>query len=313
MVAFESSTPPARSTSRFQMKFWGVRGSIPTPGASTVKYGGNTSCIEVRVAGQIIILDAGTGLRLLGQELLAEFGDQPLDLTMLLTHTHWDHIQGLPFFLPVYKPNNQLRILGYEGARVGLQTVLNSQMESPFFPIGLQEVPANVRIEELKEWEFDLKGVRVQATYACHPGACVGYRLSAAGHSIAFFPDNELPVPEELARSTGRLRGQGAAIETVRPRLAKFVQGADALVMDSQYDCEEYQEHIGWGHGCLDRVVSLALEAQVKQLYLFHHDPNHDDAAVDHMVAHARKLAAAAASNLQVHAAREGLTVPICG
>ena len=160
-----------------RVKFWGVRGSIPTPGPTTVEYGGNTSCVEVRADGQIIILDAGTGLRLLGRQLVAEFDTQPLDLTLLLTHTHWDHIQGLPFFLPVYKPQNHLRILGYEGARHGLEVVLAGQMESPFFPIGLREVPANVHIEELKEMNFSVGPVRVQAAFANHPGICVGYRL----------------------------------------------------------------------------------------------------------------------------------------
>src|SRR5438552_307188 len=145
------------------LKFWGVRGSIPTPGPGTVRYGGNTSCVEVRADGQIIILDAGTGLRLLGRELVAEFDNQPLDLTLLLTHTHWDHIQGLPFFLPVYKPQNQLRILGLEGSRRGLDNILTGEMESPFFPIGLREVPANVRIEELKEESFRVGEMRVEA------------------------------------------------------------------------------------------------------------------------------------------------------
>ena len=291
------------------MKFWGVRGSIPTPGPTTLEYGGNTSCIEVRAADQVIILDAGTGLRLLGRALQTEFGEKPLDLTLLLTHTHWDHIQGLPFFLPVYQPNNHLRILGYEGARHGLETVLNSQMESPFFPIGLNEVPANIQIEELKEWEFKLGQVRVQACPACHPGVCVGYRLSVSGRSLAFFPDNELrrnhpePAGQNVRRQAPSCNDDG--------KLPEFIRGVDALVMDSQYDSREYEEHVGWGHGCIDKVVALALEAQAKRLYLFHHDPDHDDAKISEMVREARKLAAAHGGTLEVEAAREGLTVEL--
>ena len=176
LAEIASAKQVSLSSAPTRVSFWGVRGSIPTPGPSTVQYGGNTSCVEIRADGQIIILDAGTGLRLLGQELTAEFGDRSLDVTLLLTHTHWDHIQGLPFFLPVYKPQNHLHILGYEGARHGLENVLSSQMESPFFPIGLREVPANVRIEELKEMSFNIGPVRVQACLVNHPGICVGYR-----------------------------------------------------------------------------------------------------------------------------------------
>jgi phosphoribosyl 1,2-cyclic phosphodiesterase len=278
-----------------KVKFWGVRGSIPTPGPTTVRYGGNTSCVEVRADGQIIILDAGTGLRLLGQQLVAEFDAQPLEATLLLTHTHWDHIQGLPFFMPVYKPQNHLRILGYEGARHGLEVVLAGQMESPFFPVGLREVPANVRIEELKKKEFNLGPVRVKAALANHPSNCVGYRLFASDGSIAFFPDNELS-PHDAGENR---------------RMAEFLRGTDVLIMDTQYDAEEYKRHTGWGHGCLDDVVALALQAEVKKLFLFHHDPNHDDAKVTRMLAHARKLASARKGKLRVEAAREGVMVEL--
>jgi len=278
-----------------RLKFWGVRGSIPTPGPTTVHYGGNTSCVEVRADGQIIVLDAGTGLRLLGQQLVAEFDAQPLDLTLLLTHTHWDHIQGLPFFLPVYEPQNQLRILGFEGARHGLEVVLAGQMESPFFPIGLREVPANVRIEELKQMRFRIGPVRVQAYSTYHPGKCFGYRLFTSDGSLAFFPDNELHQPDG---SENR-------------KLIDFLHGTDVLIMDTQFDTEEYQQHTGWGHGCLDDVVALALRAEVMKLFMFHHDPNHDDAKISQMLAHARRLVTARKGKLQIEAAREGVTVEL--
>jgi len=304
-----SEAPPLSLSKSLRLRFWGVRGSIPTPGPGTVHYGGNTSCVEVRAGDQIVILDAGTGLRLLGRELLTEFGERPLQVALLLTHTHWDHIQGLPFFAPVYQPQNQLHILGYEGARNGLGGILTSQMESPFFPINLHEVPANVQIEELKQTEFKLGAVTVQAFAAFHPGTCVGYRLFYADQSIAFFPDNELrygscdptPVSDEVRATTRK------EIE----RLADFLQGTDVLVMDTQYDQEEYKHHIGWGHGCIDEVVRLAIKAEVQQLYLFHHDPDHDDAKISRMVEEARLLVSSQGSSLRVDAAREGLVVDL--
>ena len=292
-----------------RLKFWGVRGSTPAPGPDTVEFGGNTSCIEIRAKGELIILDAGTGLRLLGKQLAEEFKEQPLNLTLLLTHTHWDHIQGLPFFWPVYQPQNRVRILGFEGARHGLSSVLSSQMENPFFPVTLQELPANLQIEELKEMKFSVGRVRVEACFANHPGICVGYRLWTGEASIAYFPDNEPHYATEgpdVKAATEYAQGQ-------ERRIISFLRGVDILIMDAQYTRAEYEHHRGWGHACLDDVVALALKAEVKKLFLFHHDPDHDDAKIAEMADYARKLVKAQNGKMLVEAAREGLVVELAG
>jgi phosphoribosyl 1,2-cyclic phosphodiesterase len=270
-----------------------VRGSIPTPGPTTVRYGGNTSCVEVRGGGEIILLDAGTGLRGLGRSLLSEFKDQPLNLTMLLTHTHWDHIQGLPFFGPIYDSRCRLRILGCEGTRKGLVNALTGQMESTYFPVPFNKLPSNIEIEELKDFNFNIGPVCVRAMRANHPGLCVGYRLFSPDSLIAFFPDTE-------PRTGGKDRD-----------MIEFIRDADVLILDSQYDSAEYQQHLGWGHGCVDDSVALALQAGVKQLCLFHHDPDHDDRRIDGLVKHARQLVAKQRAKLHVDAAREGMTIDL--
>jgi len=280
-----------------QITFWGVRGSVPTPGPATVRYGGNTSCVEVRADGQIIVLDAGTGIRPLGLALAREFDGEPINLTVLITHTHWDHIQGFPFFLPAYQPKNTIRVLGYEGARKGLAGTLAGQMESPYFPIALQEMPGNVVIEELQSFSFQLGLIHATAATVNHPGIAVGYRLATSGGVIAYLPDNE-PFQELSAA------GAQDQADLQNGKLIEFIRDADVLIIDSQYDSEEYSHHIGWGHGCVDDVVHLAILANVKRLYLFHHDPGHDDERIDAMLAHAR--AEARGSIMEVFAATEG-------
>jgi CheY-like chemotaxis protein/phosphoribosyl 1,2-cyclic phosphodiesterase len=303
----QPAMPNREAASPAHLKFWGVRGSIPSPGAGTIRFGGNTSCIEVRAGGEIIILDAGTGLRPLGRALMAEFKERPFNLTLLLTHTHWDHIQGLPFFQPIYEPQCRLRILGYEGARRGLVNILSGQMESPYFPVLFDELPGNVQIEELKDLEFKVGNVRVQTWFANHPGICVGYRIMTNDGSLAFFPDNE-PYTQ-LHRPPTKTTAAPAAQDYIRAeeeKMIAFIRDVDALILDSQFDAEEYQSHVGWGHGCVDDAVALALKAGVKRLFLFHHDPDHDDAKVESLVVHARKLVKRQKGSLEVDAAREG-------
>lgn len=308
-----SGAGEAGKTTPATLTFWGVRGSIPSPGPDTVRYGGNTTCLELRADDEIIILDAGTGLRPLGRKLMKEFNSQPLSLTLLLTHTHWDHIQGLPFFQPIYQPQCRLRILGYEGARKSLVNVLSGQMESPYFPVLFDQLPGNIQIEELKDMEFEVGTLKVRAWFANHPGICVGYRVFTDEGSIAFFPDNE---PHASLHGSGRIQNADdtasrAFAEAQEQRFVEFLRGAEVLVLDSQYDAQEYQSHIGWGHGCVDYAVSLAMKAGVRKLFLFHHDPDHDDTKLDAMLAHARMLVAAADSPLLVDAAREGTVVPM--
>jgi phosphoribosyl 1,2-cyclic phosphodiesterase len=301
-----SANPSAFAGQPCWFKFWGVRGSIPTPGKSTIYYGGNTSCIEMRADGEIIVLDAGTGIRPLGLELTEEFKGKPLDITLLISHTHWDHIQGFPFFMPAYNAANKLRILGYEGARAGLATTFAGQMESPYFPIALQQMPGHIVINELKDLKFNVGKVHVQACFLNHPGICVGYRLFTSGGSVAYLPDTEPYGHRHLGDSPDKT----PVLET---ELIDFITGVDALILDSQYTDDEYEKHISWGHGCVRDSVILALKAKVKTLYLFHHDPDHNDDFVNRMLAAARKLATGQGGRLKIEAAREGEQVLLGG
>jgi phosphoribosyl 1,2-cyclic phosphodiesterase/CheY-like chemotaxis protein len=309
---FPPLPPGAIPKGQVVVRFWGVRGSIATPGASTLWYGGNTSCVEVRADGQLIVLDAGTGIRPLGQSLAQEFKGVPLSLTVLITHTHWDHIQGFPFFDVAYNPDNRLRILGYEGAREGLLGALSSQMESPYFPVGWQQLPSYISLQELKQPVFNIGPIRVETMYLNHPGICVGYRLNTGAGVIAYLPDNEPFQRYKYHADPKAQEGSTEILEFARrmdQKLVDFIRNAEVLIIDAQYDATEYQTRVGWGHGCVDDVVALALKADVKRLYLFHHDPAHDDAKIDGMVTWAKQFVAALGDALPVEAAREGTEV----
>ena len=279
-----------------QLTFWGVRGSIPSPGRDTVRYGGNTTCVEVRRGNQLVILDAGTGLRGLGRNLLGgKTNLSQLDISLLITHTHWDHIQGLPFFAPLYDARCRLQIFGYEGARKGLVDALTGQMESTYFPVPFSRLPGNVEITELDKPDVRLGQFQIRAQRSNHPGVCVGYRLTSPEGDIVFFPDAE-PRPSGDDRE-----------------MIDFIRGADVLILDSQYDSAEYRRHQGWGHGCVEDSVRLAAAAGVKRLVLFHHDPNHNDRKIDTLVQQAQRQIKRLGVRLAVEAAREGRVLKLAG
>jgi phosphoribosyl 1,2-cyclic phosphodiesterase len=287
-----------------KVRFWGTRGSIAVPGAGTLTFGGNTSCVEARATdGTLLILDCGTGARLLGLALLAE-GHRAVRGHILLSHTHWDHIQGFPFFGPAFEAGNRFTIYAPQGGEKRLKEVLAGQMESPYFPVALEDMGANIAFRELAEGTFHINRVQVAAQHLNHPSATMGYRLTDDGVSIAYVTDHEPYAWQGAGDHAGAPADHPEEI-----RLREFVGGADLLIMDAMYTEEEYPSKVSWGHGTIDYCADVAVEAGVRRLALFHHDPNHDDATVEQLVEHCRqrvKQRMNGRTNLEVFAAAEG-------
>ena len=238
------------------------------------------------------MLDAGSGIRPLGIALDREFQARPIRLSLLITHAHWDHIQGFPFFKPAYDSKNEIRIFGFDGAGATFREIMTEPMKSPFFPITMRELSAKMDINKLNEMKFSLGKLDIHAAFVNHPGVCAGYRIFTSGGSIAFLPDHE-PYEFFLHTARGKQLSPEQAREIAADQhaaLVQFLRGSDILILDTQYTDQEYTTHIGWGHGSISSAVSLALEAEVQTLLLFHHDPNHDDEMVDTMVESAREL-----------------------
>ncbi len=287
------------------LKFWGVRGSIPTPGPSTVRYGGNTPCLELRTQNDdLFILDAGSGLRELGQDLLKT--GKPVKANIFISHLHWDHIQGIPFFTPAYIPGNELVFHAAKETSASLEEVLAEQMNPVNFPIQLQQMSSKFTFHELFQSTYRINGVEMETLYLNHPGMALGYKFMVNGKSIVYISDNE-PYPI-LKDENGKQEESG---EDPNQRLVNFVSGVYIFIHDAQYTPDEYQTKVQWGHSPFDYTVAVAAKADVRKLVLFHHDPLHDDDFVDKLLAEARDLAAGSNPKMEVIAAYEGLTISL--
>jgi phosphoribosyl 1,2-cyclic phosphodiesterase len=286
----------------WQLRFWGVRGSVPSPGPRTARYGGNTPCVEVRgPGGDLVILDAGTGIRECGKYLAG-----PVDARIFLTHGHWDHIQGLPFFAPLYQAGSHIRIHGPrpESGAGGLKRAIEQQMSSVVFPVSLAQAGAQVECSELDAGVVAGAGYEIRTIQVQHPGGALGYRFTEtqragdAGASFVYVSDNELLMDG----------GAGAA---GRRALVAFAHEADLLVHDATYGEKEIERHRGWGHSSDREAVELALECRAKRLALYHHHPDRSDEEIDRRTDDCRRFVQECGGNLDVFSAAEGLSLTV--
>lgn len=295
-----------------KLKFWGTRGSIPTPGRDTVRYGGNTPCVEVRLPNdRIVIFDGGTGIRGLGEELIAK--GESVNAYLVIGHPHWDHIQGFPFFKPAFISGNELTIMGAQSRHVTLRQMIADQMNKVYFPIQLNELKAKINFVALREGTVEIFGAHLSSIYVNHPAFALGYRLEVDGKSIVYISDNE-PFDREVARSIKNvekvivdkyLEEQGDPNQ----RIFDFARGADILIHDATYTPEEYVNRVGWGHSHYLFALKVAAEAQVKRLFLFHHDPSHSDEKIDEIVETCRREIKMGGYRFECYAAEEGTEI----
>ena len=280
------------------VRCWGVRGSIPSPGPLTVRYGGNTTCVEVRAGQQRLVFDAGSGVRPLGLDLVEKGPDSN---HIFLTHFHWDHIQGFPFFAPLYDPEDTLKVVGPRQHNIDVRNLFARQMGPIYFPVPFSVVAATMEFEHLGMDPYRLDGATLHTLKVRHPSNVVGYRVELKERVVCFIPDNEIE---------GDMYDVDDGFER---RLRDFVAGADLLIHDAMYTQEEYPHRRGWGHSTFDQALRLAEEAGVGRLLFFHHDPTRSDDELDEIVNRVRDRALARGSSVAIDAAAEDVDIRLEG
>jgi len=298
------------------IRFWGVRGSYSAPFDTHLGVGGNTSCVEIRVDDHILLCDAGTGIIPFGNEIVAQ--SKIRNLLIILTHYHWDHICGLPFFVPAFIPEWNITFFGPGHAEKDIEEHVSAQMRAPYFPVGTETWLANINyLTPSKNQSLDYGPLSLTYESVHHPGVTYGYRIYVNGKSILYISDNEcLYLDKSIRQKYGEFSEEEQALLTEMQKEEydaeiKLIEGADILIHDAQYTLEDYSKKRGWGHSCYIDTVNTAIDANVKELYLYHHDPNYDDQAIDAISKHASEIITDRNSSLKCFVAREGMKIDL--
>lgn len=293
------------------VKFWGTRGSIPTPGRLTEKYGGNTSCVEVRVADKLLIFDCGSGIRDLGTSYFEEFGISGIEAHIFISHTHWDHIQGFPFFPPAFVRGNTFYVYGTAARRESISSLLSGQMQPEYFPARLDDMAASFHYRAFKQWVDLGDGLMIETAELYHPGMSHGFAIHYQGKKVIYATDNELNLGLQLKKEGDFKSGYKDPSTTLAPHILPFFKDADLIIADGQYTDEEYPQKVSWGHASISAVMEVITAARVKRLAIFHHDPLHSDRVVDEIVLEAKNLLLQKEVYVDTFGAREGMALKI--
>ncbi|OUD11986.1 MBL fold metallo-hydrolase [Thioflexithrix psekupsensis] len=297
------------------LRFWGVRGSYPAPFGSHLRVGGNTSCVELCADGHVLICDAGSGIIPLGNQLMGQ--SQIREVLVVLTHYHWDHISGLPFFVPAFVPGWRVNLFGPGNSAEEIEKRISGQMLDPYFPVEVETWMADIRYLEMENNQLRYGPFTIESFNVHHPGSTFGYRIQVRGKTIIYASDNELSfIDKNIENRRAELDNYelqliNAMQEEERIKALEVIQDAHVFIHDAQYTPEDYNKKRGWGHSCYIETVNFAADANIKQLYLFHVDPNYNDSKIELLHRDSIKILHDRQSSMQCHIAREGLTLDL--
>lgn len=298
------------------LRFWGVRGSYAAPFASHLGVGGNTSCVEIRVNDHILVCDAGTGIISFGNEMMKQ--DKIRELMIVLTHYHWDHVCGLPFFVPAFMPDWKIRFFGPGQDEDEIRKHVSAQMRAPYFPVGTESwLSDTTYLNPKKDRTLHYGPIEIRYDSVHHPGVTYGYRIKVNGKVVIYISDNECKfIEKSVTKRQGEFNEEETTLynEMVQEEHQSeldLIKDADILIHDAQYTPEDYEKKRGWGHSCYIDTINMAIDAGVKELYLYHHDPYYNDDAIEVIYTHSNQIISERDTDMICHIAREGMKIDL--